>query len=134
MAIGDADLADDAIDEAMTRALAMWGRIGDYECPEGWVYRVGLNYSRDRFRRRRYELPQQIVEDALTTQDQQQDLDLIQAVGQLPVKYRGVIVARYYLDWSTTDTARALGIAEGTVKSRIARAIDRLSQLLGEKS
>jgi RNA polymerase sigma-70 factor (ECF subfamily) len=46
---------------------------------------------------------------------------------RLPVKYRTVVVARYLLDWSTQETAAALRIPEGTVKSRLTRALDRLA-------
>lgn len=134
MATGDGGLAADAIDEAMTRAFVAWEKVGSYEHPEGWVYRVGLNYSRDLFRRRRYELPQQILADAVATQDRVPDLDVIRAVGQLPRKFREVVIARYYLDWSTANTASALGVAEGTVKSRVSRAIERLGELLGDQT
>jgi len=56
LTLGDVALADEAVDEAMTRALANWDKIRDYERPDGWLYRVGLNWARGVFRKRRYEL------------------------------------------------------------------------------
>jgi len=56
MALGDVGLAEEAIDEAMTRALAHWHDVGRYDRPERWLYRVGLNWARGVFRKRRYEL------------------------------------------------------------------------------
>jgi len=44
IAVGDITLADEAVDEAMTRAVESWDKISGYERPEGWVYRVGLNW------------------------------------------------------------------------------------------
>ncbi|MEL6209676.1 MAG: sigma factor-like helix-turn-helix DNA-binding protein [Pseudomonadota bacterium] len=44
-----------------------------------------------------------------------------------------MVVLRYLLGWSTLDTAHALNISEGTVKSRLSRALDRLEQLLEER-
>jgi RNA polymerase sigma-70 factor (ECF subfamily) len=44
---------------------------------------------------------------------------------------RSVIVARYYLDWSTPQIAEGLDIPLGTVKSRLNRALQRLSEELG---
>jgi DNA-directed RNA polymerase specialized sigma24 family protein len=44
------------------------------------------------------------------------------------VKFRGVVVARYLLDWSTADTAEALGIPEATVKTRLKRALAWLAK------
>jgi RNA polymerase sigma-70 factor (ECF subfamily) len=40
-------------------------------------------------------------------------------------------VFRYYLGFSTEETAEALGIKQGTVKSRLSRALKRLSDSLG---
>jgi RNA polymerase sigma factor (sigma-70 family) len=54
---------------------------------------------------------------------------LLEAVEQLPEGLREVIEHRYFLGLSEAETARALGIAVGTVKSRSARAIARLRHL-----
>jgi len=132
LAIGDITIADDATDEAMTRALAWWAKIHDYERPEGWVYRVGLNWSRGLFRKRRYEILTQLDPDPPATDTSLPDIDVIEAVGCLSWRLRPIVVARYYLDWSTADVAAAFGIPEGTVKSRLSRALSRLARDLGE--
>jgi RNA polymerase sigma-70 factor (ECF subfamily) len=54
------------------------------------------------------------------------------ALDRLAVDQRAVVVLRYYLDWSEARTAAALGIAPGTVKSRLSRALDRLAVLLAD--
>ena len=133
LALGDIGLASEAVDEAMTRAVARWETLKDYERPEGWLYRVGLNWARGVYRKRRYEL----LSDLEVSQgwaDPLPDPDLIEAVGRLSLRLRTVVVARYYLDFSTTDVAEALGIPEGTVKSRLSRALDQLGRELGEVS
>lgn len=127
LAVGDAGLAADAIDEAMTRAYTRWDRIEDYASPEGWVYRVALNVARSALRKtRREDLWDQPPEGTVT--DHQPNLELRAAIGRLPVKFRNVVVARYLLDWSTADTAEALGIPEGTVKTTLKRALTRLAK------
>ena len=50
---GDAELAREAVDEAMTRALQRWGTVGRLERPGGWVYRVAINWARSAMRQRR---------------------------------------------------------------------------------
>jgi RNA polymerase sigma-70 factor (ECF subfamily) len=45
------------------------------------------------------------------------------ALRQLPMELRTVIVLRFYADCSVADTAAALGIPEGTVKTRTQRAL-----------
>jgi len=131
LAIGDITLADEAVDEAMTRAVASWNKIHMYDRPEGWVYRVGLNYSRGLFRKRRYEIVTQLDPELMPTDAAFPDVDVIAAVGRLSSRLRPVVVARYYLDWSTAEVADALHIPEGTVKSRLSRALSRLARDLG---
>ena len=57
--------------------------------------------------------------------------DLARAVPALPLKHRAVVVLRFFADWSVADVANALRIAEGTVKSRLSRALDQLGRDLG---
>lgn len=132
MVLGNVGLADEAVDEAMTRALTHWERVSEYERPEGWLYRVGLNWARGVFRKRRYELLSELEPDARSSVDPLPDPDLIEAVGRLSLKLRSVVVARYYLDLSTAEVAESLEIPEGTVKSRLSRALERLARDLGD--
>ncbi|MGB5656524.1 MAG: sigma-70 family RNA polymerase sigma factor, partial [Acidimicrobiia bacterium] len=134
LAVGSRSLADEAVDEAMTRALAQWEKIRDYDRPEGWVYRVGLNWARGVFRKRRYEILADVDFDTRRVDVPLPDTDVIDAVGRLSYRLRSVVVARYYLDWSTAEVAAALGIPEGTVKSRLSRALSRLGKELGGTS
>lgn len=129
LAVADRDIGLEAADEGFTRALERWDHVGCYENPEGWVYRVGLNWARSALRRRPF-----ITGDLFGTSvaiDQLPDPDILAAVSRLPLSYRSVIVARFFLDWSIEQTANALGIPEGTVKTRQARALRRLRRRLG---
>ena len=105
--------------------------MGRYDRPEGWLYRVGLNWARGVFRKRRYELLSDLTTNPHSTADPLPDPDLIEALGRLSLKLRSVVVARYYLDWSTSEVAEALEIPEGTVKSCLSRALQRLARELG---
>jgi len=131
LTLGDVGLADEAVDEAMTRALASWDKIRHYDRPDGWLYRVGLNWARGVFRKRRYELLADLEPTHHRTQDHLPDPDLIEAVARLSLKLRTVVVARYYLDLSTSEVAEALEVPEGTVKSRLSRALQKLARDLG---
>ncbi|MGI9604239.1 MAG: sigma-70 family RNA polymerase sigma factor [Acidimicrobiales bacterium] len=129
LTLGDPGLAGEACDEAMVRAYQRWNRIGRYDNPAGWVYRVGLNWSRSWIRKRSRMQLGEAVDDAV--ESVVNDGVLEAAVARLSIKLRAVVVMRYYLDWSTEQTAVALGVAEGTVKSRLSRALDRLADELG---
>ncbi len=62
---------------------------------------------------------------------QPSDPRLAQALAALDPKHRSVVVLRYLLDWSVEQTAEALDIAPGTVKSRLHRALAQLETHMG---
>ncbi len=130
LATGDVDLAGDATDEAMARAYERWAMVSRLDRPEGWVYRVGLNWSLSILRRRRRS-PHRLYEPAAVDGPQVADPDVRDALGALDVKHRSVVVCRHLLGWSVADTATALGLREGTVKSRLHRALQILHSRLG---
>ena len=57
---------------------------------------------------------------------------LLSALGRLRDEDREVIGARYFLDLSEAETAEAIGIRRGTVKSRTSRALARLREALAD--
>jgi RNA polymerase sigma factor (sigma-70 family) len=59
-------------------------------------------------------------------------LTLIEALGQLPVKDRAVVVLRYWEDRSIEETAEAMNTTSAAVRTRCVRALGRLRALLGE--
>lgn len=131
LALRDPSLGAEAADEAFARACQRWGQVSLYANPQGWVFRVGLNWARSwlrRVRRERERRPLLAQPDA--TEDRPPDLDLERALATLNDAHRAVIVARFYLDWSVAETAEALGIATGTVKSRLSRGLDQLRDVL----
>lgn len=124
--IGDRELAMDATNEAMTRAYQRWQKISAYDKPAAWVYRVGLNWSRSWRRRRRREQERPVRLGAYTAELAVRDDSLDAAIDRLSIDHRAVVVCRIRLDWSVEQTALALGISPGTVKSRLSRALDQL--------
>lgn len=127
----DPSRAADAVDEAMARACASWGRVGRYDAPAGWVYRVAMNWATTRWRKLRREaaLPDQAgARPEPTAPEPTSDVGspALEALRRLPAHQRRVIACRVLLDLDTSTTAQALGIAEGTVKSRLARGLAAL--------
>jgi RNA polymerase sigma factor (sigma-70 family) len=128
--IGDASLGREAADEAMARAYQRWSKIRAYDNPAGWTYRVGLNWSRSWLRRHRRHDSQPPRTEA--TEARTVDVDLERALTALSPDHRAVVVCRYLLDWSIEDTAEALDLRAGTVKSRLSRALSELERQLAE--
>ena len=125
----DTDLAREACDEAMVRAYARWSTVKSYEDPSGWVYRVALNWARDVRRRLRRQLRRVDVRDS--EEFTISDPAISVALRELDVDVRAVVVCRLLLDWSVEQTATALHIKPGTVKSRLHRATALLERKLG---
>ncbi|NNL68863.1 MAG: sigma-70 family RNA polymerase sigma factor [Acidimicrobiia bacterium] len=126
LTLRDRDLAADAADEAMARAYQRWRTVSKYANPEGWAYRVGLNWARSRLRRRTREVRGFRLEDRPGAEMIPADPSLAAALVELPLQQRSVVVLRFYFDWSTEQVATALGVPTGTVKSRLSRALERL--------
>ena len=127
--LGNVDLGREATDEAMARAYARWDKIRDYDSPAGWVYRVGLNWAYSVRRRMLRSLP--FSEHPSFSEPPISDPAIAQALRKLDVKLRAVVVCRLLLDWSVDETADALRIRPGTVKSRLHRALASLERSLG---
>lgn len=124
LALGDIELGVDAADEGLARACERWGEVGLYENPGGWVYRVGLNWARSRQRRYGWRDRRPVPDRPVLAVPG--DMALAAALQRLSTEHRAVVVCRYYLDWTIDQTAAALGIPDGTVKSRLSRALDSL--------
>lgn len=132
--LGDPQVAQDAAQEAMARACERWNKIGKYDNPTGWCFRVATNWATSRWRKRRREITTD--EDRRAGSVENVDLEvqdrLLVALRTLSIDQRSVIVLRLVEDWSIAETAEALGIAEGTVQSRYARALKNLRAQLGD--
>ncbi|CAN5835338.1 sigma-70 family RNA polymerase sigma factor [soil metagenome] len=126
--LADRDMGIEAADEAMARCYANWPTVGRYANPAGWVYRVGLNWAVSRKRRMGRHFvyaPKDHIEPEMPA-----DPQVAEALTRLDIRLRTVVVCRILLDWSTEDTAAALQIKPGTVKSRLHRGLARLEEML----
>ena len=58
---------------------------------------------------------------------------LLDGLARLDERDRDVLVQRFVLELGEDETAAALGVRRGTVKSRTSRALERLRAILGEE-
>jgi DNA-directed RNA polymerase specialized sigma24 family protein len=130
LTLRDAALAAEAVDEAMARAYQRWSRVQALDNPGGWVYRVGLNWSRSILRRALRPAPVWVTDSGAMIDGTGLDPTIDRALAQLSIEHRAVVVCRLLIGYSEAQTAVALGLRPGTVKSRLARATARLQSLL----
>jgi RNA polymerase sigma-70 factor, ECF subfamily len=121
---GDLQDAEDAVQEALTRAAARWTRLRAYEVPEAWVRRVAMNLASDGFRRarRRLAVAARLWSRAEADPPALDRLAVTAALRRLPLGQRKVVVLHHLLDLPLEQVAAELGLPVGTVKSRLARA------------
>jgi RNA polymerase sigma-70 factor (ECF subfamily) len=134
--------AEDACQEAFVKAHAALGRFRDGSPFRPWLLRIVANEARNRRRSatRRTGLALRAAEDRplgdaapspeSAVLDHESRSALLGAVNQLRDEDREVIGARYFLELSEAETAEALGIPRGTVKSRLSRALERLRAVI----
>lgn len=137
--------AEEAVQDAFVKAYRALGRFHADAPFRPWLLRIVGNEARNRRRaagrRATLELraarleaggvvagPERAAEAAADRRA------LLAALEALPDEQRLVVTCRYLLELSSDETAAALAIPEGTVKSRLARGLDRLRGLLeGER-
>jgi RNA polymerase sigma-70 factor (ECF subfamily) len=139
---GTADDAEDAAQDAFVKAYAALGRFRPGAPFRPWILRIVANEARNRRRSagRRANLAVRAAEDrpssdaapspevAVLANESKEAL--LAAINELRDEDREVIGARYFLELSEAETAEALRIPAGTVKSRLSRALARLREQL----
>jgi len=137
---GDAADAEEAAQDAFVKAHRALGRFRRGEPFRPWLLTIVANEARNRRRTRGRRAglalraaaePQATAEDpeeaALATERRER---LLTAVERLRDDDRDILACRYFLELSEDETAAALGIARGTVKSRAHRALAGLQEEL----
>jgi RNA polymerase sigma factor (sigma-70 family) len=142
---GEAD-AEDAVQDAFVKAYAALGRFRPDAPFRPWILRIVANEARNRRRSagRRHGLALRLAEDR-PSEDAAPSPEaailaverrgaLLDALAGLSDDDRLVLGYRYFLDLGEAEMAEALGVARGTVKSRLSRAIGRLRMQIGPDS
>lgn len=129
-----AEDAEDALQEAMLSAHRTAGRFRYDSQVSSWLHRIVVNACLDRLRRAKSQPTVELYEDAGPLADPTPRVDTAlvvrRALMQLPLEQRAAVVAVDMQGYSVAETARLLGVPQGTVKSRCARARARLAGIL----
>lgn len=129
----DVGLAQDAVQEAFSRAWPRWDRLSAYDNPAAWVRRVAMNVAASRWRRARAARAHAHYHRELIAAEPSPDrVTLAQAMATLPERQRRALVLFHVADLSVSQIARQEGVAEGTVKAWLHRARAALAILLAD--
>ena len=135
--VGDTALAQDLVQEALTKTYVAWPRLRDVANAEAYTRKAISTTAISWFRRKGWNaerstehLPETASGDH--AEDVATGAALWEALQALPPRQRVAVVLRFYEDLTEVQTAAAMGCAVGTVKSQVAAALAKLRARLGD--
>lgn len=138
--LGDPAEAEDAAQETLIRASRALPRFDESRPLRPWLLKIVSNVARNRrraagrylaaVRRALLAEPEQVIHPAAEQVARSDAEDLWAAVRRLEPPDLEIVYLRYFLELPVIETAQALGVPEGTVKSRLSRALARLRDVI----
>ena len=131
--------AEDLAQQTLVRCYGAWERVSAADNRQAYIYRMLLNCLRDQRRSRWWKDRRDVAPDRLERLERREHADedrseavavadaVHRALAGLTKPARDVVVLRYFVQLSEAQTAAALGIPAGTVKSRLSRALTQLA-------
>jgi RNA polymerase sigma-70 factor (sigma-E family) len=134
--LGDRQTAEDVVQEAFCGLYRAWDRMPDHRNALGYVRASVLNGSRSALRRTR-RVPRPLIVPAAASAEAavlagEEQRETLAALRRLPPRQREALVLRYFADLPEHETALAMGVSRGTVKSTTSRALAALGRMLQE--
>ena len=123
----------DAISQMTLQVVEKIHTLRSNEAFVAWSRRILVNVCREHWRKTPKNLP---IDEAMVLESSsglaiEDELVLRQFIARLPEIHREVIYLRFYMDYEYSDIAQVLEIPEGTVKSRLNRALESLREQMG---
>ncbi|MBR5178689.1 MAG: sigma-70 family RNA polymerase sigma factor [Lachnospiraceae bacterium] len=138
--VKDKFTAEDIFQEVFIKVYKNLESFRDESDIKTWIIRITINTAKDYLKSaysRKVVPMMEFKEDQLVSdndfeeiENRDRDEQVRKTVMSLPEQYREVLLCVYYHEMSVADTAKSLGIAEGTVKSRLSRARDMMKNKL----
>lgn len=125
---------EDAVSEAILKAYKNIKSLKNEKFFKTWLIRIVINESNNIYKKRNREI---VVDNGqfinIQTNDNYKDFTLYNAINSLDEELRVTTVLFYFEDIKYKDIAKILNIKEGTVKSRLSRAKEKLYHMLKEE-
>ena len=137
--IRDRGLAEDVVQGALIQAWKHLPSLRIYGSLKAWLVRIVVNEVKQQFRKKQVptvplEQASEVADDfdeAETAMVHDDERQLIrQALDRLPSQQREAVILRYFSDLTVPEIAAAMNQREGTIKSRLSRALERLYGIL----
>jgi RNA polymerase sigma-70 factor (sigma-E family) len=136
--LGDADAAQDVVQDAFLGLYRRWGKLASVDAAPAYLRASVVNGCRNVLKKRSRPAfhtvaePLESAEAALMQTEEHRAM--LAVIRRLPARQREALVLRYYLDMSEDQAAQAMGVSRGTVKSATSRAVAAVGRMLKEES
>lgn len=138
--VKDVHIAEDLFQEVFIKVYKMIGTFRGESSIKTWILRIAANTCKDYLKSaysRKVVPMMEFAEEAITSEDDYEEVEsedtaqaVKNAVMQLPENHREVVMMVYYQEMSLDEAATVLEVPVGTVKSRLARAREKLKEKL----
>jgi RNA polymerase sigma-70 factor (sigma-E family) len=136
---GDRGQSEDLLQAALLQTARNWRSV--HRAPGAYAHRVLVNMLHDRRRRLGRRVLERRLDEVGERPGSGRDLAdtvaerdaLIAAMKGLALRQREVVVLRFWGGFSVAETAAAIGISEGSVKTHTSRALARLREVTGSR-
>lgn len=135
----DRGLAEDAVQEAFIQIWKYLPSLRLRNSIKPWLVRIVVNEAKQQGRKKRVptvslEQTPEVVDDSDEAETEmvrdEERQHLRRALEMLPLEQREAVVLRYFSDLTVPEVAAVMGQREGTIKSRLSRALDRLNEII----
>ena len=133
---GNADQADDLVQETITKLYARWPRIAKVENVDAYVHTMLVRAFLDEKRRGWWRVHLRGTppdRPAAPDGSPEERTVLRAALDRVPARQRAVLVLRFLCDRPVAEVAEMLGCSEGTVKSQTSHGLTALRKILGDR-
>jgi RNA polymerase sigma-70 factor (sigma-E family) len=135
--LGDAAAAEDVVQDAFLGLYRRWDSLADSSAAPSYLRTSVLNGCRTAIKRRSRPgipagRPLESAEAAVLLGEEHRAV--LAAIRRLPARQREALLLRYYVDLTEGQTAEAMRVSRGAVKSATSRALAALGRMLKEES
>ena len=135
--LGDQSSAEDVVQEAFFGLYRRWGKLADPDRAVAYVRSSVLNGCRDVLRRKSRKIPAALLEPNAASAEAhvllaEEHREVLAALRRLPSRQREAVILRHCLGLPEAETALAMKVSRGTVKSAAHRGLAALARILKE--
>jgi RNA polymerase sigma-70 factor (ECF subfamily) len=119
LVVGNRSEAEEIMQDAFLKVWERWEHVASLEDPNGYLFRTAMNLFRNRLRRASIAARKALslassTDDLATIEDRD---EVVRWLRPLPPRQRAAVVLTIYLDYSSDEAARILGIRPSTVRA-----------------